>query len=239
MILNSKQQLNTSNKQYATNRNLIGNPVFIKEEISCSADFCARQLYEIWRWSEHTDRNVELSTTKYFKNQHYSKEIYTWRYRKPYPIILLPGIVSNPTYVITIFVFIQLWEIPQRSDADCQRLSWHGEGRITALWYVCLYVLRSRQTTSHGKNGIWKQKVHLNVWGCCPPIRLRTSGVASLISDRVLKQIKCLNSFFLPLHQFVLSTVYFPKSCEQNPQANHSCGIRAHKLCIARFELPL
>ena len=32
----SKQQLNTSNKQYATNINLVGNPVFIKEElISC------------------------------------------------------------------------------------------------------------------------------------------------------------------------------------------------------------
>ena len=30
-----KQQLNTSNKQYATNGNLVSNPVFIKEEISC------------------------------------------------------------------------------------------------------------------------------------------------------------------------------------------------------------
>ena len=28
----SKQQLKTSNKQYATNGNLVGNPVFIKEE---------------------------------------------------------------------------------------------------------------------------------------------------------------------------------------------------------------
>ena len=27
-------QLNTSNKQYSTNGNLVGNPVFIKEEIS-------------------------------------------------------------------------------------------------------------------------------------------------------------------------------------------------------------
>ena len=31
----SKQQLNTSNKQYATNGNLVGNPVLIKKEISC------------------------------------------------------------------------------------------------------------------------------------------------------------------------------------------------------------
>ena len=31
----SKHQLNTSNKQYATNGNLVGKPVFIKEEISC------------------------------------------------------------------------------------------------------------------------------------------------------------------------------------------------------------
>ena len=31
----SKQQLNTSNRQYASNSNFVGNPVFIKEEISC------------------------------------------------------------------------------------------------------------------------------------------------------------------------------------------------------------
>ena len=31
----SKQQLNTGIKQYATNGNLVGNPVFIKEEVSC------------------------------------------------------------------------------------------------------------------------------------------------------------------------------------------------------------
>ena len=31
----SKQQLNTCNKQYATNEKLVGNPVFIREEISC------------------------------------------------------------------------------------------------------------------------------------------------------------------------------------------------------------
>ena len=43
----SKQQLNTSNKQYATNENLVGNPVFIKEETSCLAIFYAYRLYEI------------------------------------------------------------------------------------------------------------------------------------------------------------------------------------------------
>ena len=31
----SKQQLNATNKQYATNGNLVGKPVLIKEEISC------------------------------------------------------------------------------------------------------------------------------------------------------------------------------------------------------------
>ena len=31
----SKQRLNTSNKQYATNGNFVANPVFVKEEISC------------------------------------------------------------------------------------------------------------------------------------------------------------------------------------------------------------
>ena len=47
----SKQQLNTSNKQYATNESLFGNPVFTKEEISCLANVCAQQLYEIGPWS--------------------------------------------------------------------------------------------------------------------------------------------------------------------------------------------
>ena len=35
----SKQKLNTSNKHYV-NINLAGNPVFIREEISCLANFC-------------------------------------------------------------------------------------------------------------------------------------------------------------------------------------------------------
>ena len=35
----SKQQLDTSNKQYPTNGNLAGNPVFTKEEI------CAKQIF--------------------------------------------------------------------------------------------------------------------------------------------------------------------------------------------------
>ena len=30
-----KQQLSTSNKQYTTNGNLVGNPVFVKEYILC------------------------------------------------------------------------------------------------------------------------------------------------------------------------------------------------------------
>ena len=37
----SKQQLNTSNKQHATNWNMVCNPVFIKEELSCYANLCA------------------------------------------------------------------------------------------------------------------------------------------------------------------------------------------------------
>ena len=44
----SKQQLNTNNKQYAANGNLVGNPVYIKEEFPCLANFRAsKQLYEI------------------------------------------------------------------------------------------------------------------------------------------------------------------------------------------------
>ena len=55
----SKQQLNTSNKHYATNGNLVGtcNPVFIKEEISCLANFCAKQIYEIGSWCRHVFPN--------------------------------------------------------------------------------------------------------------------------------------------------------------------------------------
>ena len=38
------------NKQYATTGNSVGNPVFIKEEMSCKANLCAKQLYEIGPW---------------------------------------------------------------------------------------------------------------------------------------------------------------------------------------------
>ena len=43
----SKQQLNTDDKENATNGNSVGNPVLIKEEISCLAILFAQQLNEI------------------------------------------------------------------------------------------------------------------------------------------------------------------------------------------------
>ena len=50
----SKQQLNISNKKYATNGIFVCNPVFIKEDIACEANLCAKQLYEIGSRWQHT-----------------------------------------------------------------------------------------------------------------------------------------------------------------------------------------
>ena len=46
----SKQELNTSNKQYATNGNLVGNPVFIKEEIFMLSKFSC--LAALLKWAQ-------------------------------------------------------------------------------------------------------------------------------------------------------------------------------------------